>query len=425
MKNYFSWKLPRVGQRIVRSVCAVLLCFVVYYLRGQRGIPFYSALAVLQCIQPYNSSTKKVAKKRLTGTFVGAVFGLIVIILELYTFGGWQQTLPGYLVVSLATGVVLYTTVLLDCKDSAYFSCVVFLSIAMNHIGDTDPFLFVLNRVVDTLIGVAIAITVNSIHLPQQTHDDILFVSGIDETILSGSEHLSPFSKIELNRLIDDGAKFTISTNRTPASVREAMEGVNLKLPIIAMNGAVLYDMNEQTYLMKYQMSSTQANLLTDFLNSKGIGYFTNTIMDDTLVIYYNHLDNEALEGVYQRRHKSCYRNYVKTSKPVTENVIYYLLIEKKERTQQLYEQLNEQAWAIDCRIIMADSENYSGYAYIKIYHKDATRENMLHNLQSMLNIDKTVSFGSISGQYDVLIKNTEKDEMVRHLKHIYEPIGI
>ena len=67
--------LPIPGQRIVRSVIAVALCFVVYELRGRRGIPFYSALAVLQCMQPYKDSTLQMAKKRTTGTFVGAVLG--------------------------------------------------------------------------------------------------------------------------------------------------------------------------------------------------------------------------------------------------------------------------------------------------------------------------------------------------------------
>ena len=72
-------KLPAVGQRIVRSSIAVALCFVLYYIRGKQGIPFYSALAVLQCIQPYNFNMKEMAKKRTIGTFVGAFWGTIVI----------------------------------------------------------------------------------------------------------------------------------------------------------------------------------------------------------------------------------------------------------------------------------------------------------------------------------------------------------
>lgn len=84
MKNDF--KLPHVGQRIIRSVCAVCLCFIVYFLRGCQGIPFYSALAVLQCMQPYRSSSFKMAKKRSIGTFIGA-FGVLVIMIQIYATG--------------------------------------------------------------------------------------------------------------------------------------------------------------------------------------------------------------------------------------------------------------------------------------------------------------------------------------------------
>ena len=43
--------IPLPGQRIFRSLAAVLLCFAVYELRGKHGMPFYSAIAALQCVQ--------------------------------------------------------------------------------------------------------------------------------------------------------------------------------------------------------------------------------------------------------------------------------------------------------------------------------------------------------------------------------------
>lgn len=114
---------PRSGQRILRSSIAVALCFPVYIARGRRGIPFYSALAVLQCIQPYYESTAKTAKKRVTGTFIGAFWGLLVILIQVYLLQGQlHDTLPGYLLISLVTGVVLYSTVVLKCTDAAYVS---------------------------------------------------------------------------------------------------------------------------------------------------------------------------------------------------------------------------------------------------------------------------------------------------------------
>ena len=87
-KEIRKFGLPRVGQRIIRSVTAVAFCFVVYYIRNKKGIPFYSALAVLQCIQPYQDSMAEVARKRVTGTLVGAFWGLVVILIQLYMFQG-------------------------------------------------------------------------------------------------------------------------------------------------------------------------------------------------------------------------------------------------------------------------------------------------------------------------------------------------
>lgn len=46
-------RIPLPGQRIIRSAVAVALCLIVYVLRGHRGIPLYSALAAMQCMQPY------------------------------------------------------------------------------------------------------------------------------------------------------------------------------------------------------------------------------------------------------------------------------------------------------------------------------------------------------------------------------------
>lgn len=415
---------PPVGQRIVRSVTAVALSFLVYLARGSRGIPFYTALAVLQCIQPYQESTIQTAKKRATGTFVGAFWGLVLILLEKYVAGGSiRYEIIWYLIIAFFTGVVLYSTVVLRCKNTAYFSCVVYLSVVVLHISDENPFLFVWNRVADTLIGVGLAILVNAVHLPRKKNRDILYISGIDDTIINTNSTLSPYSKIELNRMIADGMKFTVSTRRTPASVREAMDGVHLQYPVIAMDGAVLYDMKESAYLMKYQMTPEEVRRVTGFLTDHGLRVFTNTVRDDLLVIYYGELVNDAEKGIYHTRKRSPYRNYVHAQEQVVDDVVYLLAIAEKEKTEEVYRELTEQSWAGQYRLVKEDSVNYPGYAYIKIYCKWATRAHMLENLKAYIEYENTVTFGSIPGVYDVYIEDTEKDQMVRQLKKLYQPI--
>ena len=416
--------LPGVGQRITRSVCAVFLCFAVYYLRGQKGIPFYSALAALQCIQPYMESSARMARQRISGTLIGAVWGLAVLLMLTVPGHDLQGTVISYALISLVTGVVLYSTALLGYKNASYFSCVVFLSITVNHMTDDNPYLFVFNRVIDTLIGVAMAILMNSIHLPRVKKDDVLFISGVDDTLLTKTSSLTPFSKIELNRLIDGGAKFTLFTHRTPAALMESVEGIHLKLPVIVMDGAAIYDIREHAYLMTCAIPVEQSQKIARLLEENHLNYFANVIIDDLLVIYYEKLENQAEQELVKRLRRSPYRNYVNRRLPEKESVVYFMSLAGNMQIDAVYHQFLSQGLDREYKIVVYDSEEYSGYSYMKIYHRDAERENMKEKLLKLLQMEKCVTFGSIAGRCDILIEDSDKNMMVKLLKREYEPVG-
>ncbi|MGL6201504.1 MAG: HAD hydrolase family protein [Lachnospiraceae bacterium] len=419
-------QIPPIGQRLVRSIVAVALCFAVYYIRGERGIPFYSALAVLQCIQPSMSSSRQMAIQRTLGTLIGGAWGLVVIVIQLYAFGAdLQGTMFSYILVSVMTGAVIYTTVCLDFKDISYFTCVVFLSIVLMHLTDENPFLFVADRVLDTMIGVVIAIAVNAVHLPRIKNNDILFVSGLDDALLNRHKKLSPFSRIELNRMIEKGARFTVATLRAPASLKEVLAGVNINQPVIVMDGAAVYDMNENTYILTYQMSYQQATQIITFMEQQELNYFANSVTDDILVIYYQELKNQAEQEIHEKMKKSPYRNYVHRKLPENEHIVYFMVIDQTEKITTAYQKLKAEQWSDAYKIITYESEEYPGYSYIKIYHKESTRENMLKNLKAMLSMEKSIVFGSIPGKCDVLIQDSDRNVMVKKMKKLYEPIGI
>lgn len=128
--------LPRVGMRIVKSAVAVFLCFVFYSLFRRNGIIFYSQLAALWCIQPQWENTRSKALQRTVGTLTGAVFGLFVLLVDKHLmWDGLSSELTYELLVAVTIIAVIYVTLLLRKKDASYFSCVVFLSIVVNHIG--------------------------------------------------------------------------------------------------------------------------------------------------------------------------------------------------------------------------------------------------------------------------------------------------
>ena len=71
MKNWVI-HFPHIGMRIIKSALGVLICFAIYFARGKQGTPFYSALAVLWCIQNQTKNTLGNAVQRTIGTFIGA-----------------------------------------------------------------------------------------------------------------------------------------------------------------------------------------------------------------------------------------------------------------------------------------------------------------------------------------------------------------
>lgn len=418
-------EIPGIGMRILKSALAVGICYLIDGLRAGQGMVFYSQLAALWCIQMYRSNTRQNALQRTTGTLVGAVYGLFfLLLLPTFPQGEPARRFFGEAVIVFMIVLVLYTTVFLQKKPAAYFSCVVFLSIVVNHGNDLNPYLFVWNRFLDTMIGILVGIAVNDIRLCLHPDRNTLFVSGLDDTLLNQKEMLSAFSAVELNRMLDDGLKFTVSTMRTPAAIMEPMKDVRLSLPVIAMNGAVLYDTNKHAYLKVYVISKETSQRLMEYISQTDLSWYANVIVEDTLLIYHNETKDPINRELVEKLRVSPYRNYIRRPLPMEESVVYYMLLDRTEKITAFYERLSEEGFTDILRILCYPSTDYKGYSYIKIYNRNASKENMIRYLQEQVGAEKVITFGTIPGQYHVLISGEDGNRVVREVRKRYEPIG-
>jgi hypothetical protein len=409
--------------RIIKSSIGVWLCYLVYLLRGKQGIVFYSQLAVLWCIQPYISNSLKMAVQRINGTFIGAIYGLITLLVYYYGFPElFRKDVCYYILVSFMIIPILYTTVLIKRKNASYFSTVVFLSIVVIHIGDDDPFIFVFNRVLDTLIGIGLGVLINTFRIPRRKQNDILFVSGVDDTLLNEKEKLSPYNLVELNRMLMEGVNFTVATMRTPASIMDALDGIDWKLPLIVMDGAALYDMKENSYLSAVHMEKQHVQELRAFFEQQEMNCFTNMLIDDLLVITYLELKNEAEQKIFRDLKRSPYRNFVKADLLSEGEVLYLMTIGEKEKMDRVCELLKQQNCYSELKTAYYPSTQYPGYMYLKIYHKNATIQNMIERLKTEMNLQKTLTFGSREGAYDIVVRKNDSRKVVKTLEKVYEP---
>lgn len=154
-------KLPKVGMRMIKTSIAVFICFLISFLRPD-GIPFYSAIAAILCMQPDVSDSINIALTRTVGTLIGGILGIGVLLIFHYNLPS-EMLLLKYFIVSLLIIPLIYITIILKKPSASYITCVVFLSVVISHGNDISPFMFGINRIIDTLLGIGVSIIINAI----------------------------------------------------------------------------------------------------------------------------------------------------------------------------------------------------------------------------------------------------------------------
>lgn len=114
-----------------------------------------------------------------------------------------------------------------------------------------------------------------------------LFVTDLDGTLLNSKKEVSKYSCDTLNRLIDQGVNFTVATARTPATVVELLEGINLKLPVALMNGVLIYDVKEERYIDIKEISKDSVMKCLDIFEGLDKNVLVYGIKDNHLWVYY------------------------------------------------------------------------------------------------------------------------------------------
>ena len=408
--------VPHIGMRIIKSALGVLICFAIYFIRGKQGAPFYSALAVLWCIQNQTKNTVQNALQRTVGTGIGAAYGLIYILIKPRVPQLGDNFLH-YCIISIALIPIIYTTVVIKQKKASYFSCVVFLSIVVNHLMDENPYIFVANRSLDTLIGIFVGLVLNSVCIHGEYDRDTLFIADVDRAMDGLSTGITPFSQIMIKNMLEKGMLLTFMTLRTPAGFLEGMPDIKPKLPIIAMDGAILYDIKENRYPKVYVISAEHACNIESFIRSRGFNIFTTIILEDVLIIYYDELKNTAEIDIYEKMHKSPYRNYLNKERPKDHPVVYMMCVDETRKIEQLVEDIKRSDIYEELKILSYPSDDYKGYSYIKIYSKNASVQNMTDYLRNMTGAEETLTLGD-NDRNKTDYCYTECDQIVRKLHH-------
>lgn len=153
----------KAGGRTIKTVIAVFLCFLVDTVRNS-NTAFYAAIAAILCIQRTPKDSLREAMNREIATIIGGVWGMAVLLIEKNIYLIPCEVLR-YVCLSILLIPLINFSVLIKQEKGTFLMCVVFLCITVTHGGDENPLLFGVNRIIDTTIGIIIALIMNQVPL--------------------------------------------------------------------------------------------------------------------------------------------------------------------------------------------------------------------------------------------------------------------
>ena len=423
-KMFGKIKLPYIGQRMIKTSVAVFLCLVFYHLRGYDAgtISAEAAISAIICMQPYVNDTWEYAVNRIAGTLIGAFWGLLfLLIVPMFPIRG----IPLYALMGLGTLISLYSAVAIHKPDTSSLAAIVFICVVIAYPEVEYPLYHAFHRVLDVLVGTLIAIGVNVFRLPRvKLRDQLFFIYTKDLS----QDHLSQISSpvlFRLSYLNKDGARICMISEHAPAFFISQICQIRLNAPMIVMDGAGIYDTNENIYLSRSCIPPESSEWLMGKLNSMGVSYFIYTVNKNRNFIYHHGTLSQEEQKVMQRMRSSPYRYYLNDDSFDQKDIVYMKIIGREERAERIWRALKDILPQSGLRVALRPQSGLDGCSSLYFYAADATVDNakkqvleMMREEHPELKAREIISTARHHSEYEAI-------RLLHTLGHAYEPLRL
>ena len=126
-----------------------------------------------------------------------------------------------------------------------------------------------------------------------------LYISDLDGTLLRSNGRLSDYSRDQLARLVEAGLPFTVASARTWSEIKPLLEGVPIRLPVIAVNGAFLSEFESGRPRVINELPHAVSKRLYEMILKAGLLPFVCAVDRQQEAMYYQDLVNPQMEWFY------------------------------------------------------------------------------------------------------------------------------
>jgi hydroxymethylpyrimidine pyrophosphatase-like HAD family hydrolase len=187
---------------------------------------------------------------------------------------------------------------------------------------------------------------------------------------------------------------FSVATARTAATTLQMVSGIAINVPVILMNGASIYDIQNSTYVKTYFIEKPSVQQLFSAIKRHDAAGFVYIVEDDTLSTWYERINSDHTRRFVEERIQKYGKQFTQIddfSGLADKPVLYYSVCDVKEKLVPLQEEL--------CRIQDLHVEFYrdvyeDGFWYLEACSVLASKYNAVKFLREEYGFDKVVSFG-------------------------------
>ncbi len=229
-----------------------------------------------------------------------------------------------------------------------------------------------------------------------------LYISDLDGTLLN-EEALLPVEAAErLNALIEKGLHLTVATARTYATAIPIVKELSLTVPMILMNGVMLYDPVERCCLDAEIIEKDSVDYILKGRKQFGITGFVNGLSPGSgegnrgrqMNTFYEALATPQMRRFCEERKQKYDKPFSKTEsleEIAGEDIIYFSFCYKEETLRPFYEYLKK-----DASLHLNFYEDVYGDQlwYLEISHVNASKYHGVEKLRTLLKPEKIVGFG-------------------------------
>ena len=222
---------------------------------------------------------------------------------------------------------------------------------------------------------------------------DTLYISDLDGTLLTPECKISDETASALNAMIANGLLFTVATARSASSAAPLLEKLNLRLPVILMNGVVIYDLEKRKPVSVCPIEAEAARAALAIFERHHITPFYNRLNQNKLEVCFTQLKPEANRKYYESRKGAPDKHFVAVNRLAVANDIPSIYLTTFDCYDTLLPAARELA-AIDGLTSVLYKDTYSDAWLIEAFSSKASKPSGAEWIQKCTGAKHMVAFG-------------------------------